>query len=919
MAFLREQGGTAAGFSEFLTAELGELQARLSRRVQGLEHESYAFRQKLQLVRERCQKKFGLDVTEEVFMFGRESSGMQTIITAEQAMSPISTVATLTLEDHANYVRPDKKVDIDSSRVTRISTEIPYLPLSHTGSDEVFFYDSDIASKSIESIVPTHDGTHSSTASRLHPSHHGTDHSLHDHLDPNHLSVSRKSSVKSVHSIPGEIRDDWATPTNLHRNTRVQNVVKLRTNESTSENPSFATSRSVGLPKNFKLLPQWQRSLETKKPVKGKNRMQGRTVIWEQDEDDVDQEPDSWRFSRDSGPGPVTVHDDSSMMWLCSRCTVSPASTKRFAWDVLGFLFIIYDAVVIPLQFFNPPQTLFLITMQWITRSFWTMDCAISCVTGYFTKGGDIEMRIAPILKRYLTSWFVMDIAIVSTDWLEVMLGQEDGAEGMGAARIVKASKVLRAMRMVRLLRLMKMPYVVELMTEEFCSRIQSEKPFLIGGIFKILLAFVGFVHIIACLWYFVGASRDSETSGWVYHHELADTALEYRYMTSFHWSLTQFTGSMEVLPHDFRERTFNVGVLLCAWLASAVTTSIITTAMSKDVFLNIRQSMDSVKLRRYLLVHGISKRLSKRLMRNAHYSAAQKAQNVAEEDLALLALVSHPLRMELHFEIHGKVLMQHPFFEVYNAVHPAALRNICHNAVSAEQLSTGDIIFSDGEYAQNPHFYFITKGKFRYIQEIESRPTSQCSDGSKRMLLDRGVWLCEPALWTNWVHCGFLRATTESTTMRVSSVEFRNIAVKFHDDDNRNHACLYAHAFVKELNNFDAVTDIKSSGVDAERLVNSVFETFRFGPMWRGSRHSRHSIANVMKELTHKLQLLKKKSFHSSSESLGAYSSRSCKSETAAKRLADVAPQPASQPESPDTSPSAADAKCQTAPAGLI
>ena len=74
--------------------------------------------------------------------------------------------------------------------------------------------------------------------------------------------------------------------------------------------------------------------------------------------------------------------------------------------------------------------------------------------------------------------------------------------------------------------------------------------------------------HVVACSWFWIGASTDPENQSWVNKakSKQAWNSLVYRYATSLHWSLTQFTpSSMEVVPMNTKERIFAVCVLLFA------------------------------------------------------------------------------------------------------------------------------------------------------------------------------------------------------------------------------------------------------------------------------------------------------------------------------------------------------------------
>merc|ERR1719460_1105883 len=151
---------------------------------------------------------------------------------------------------------------------------------------------------------------------------------------------------------------------------------------------------------------------------------------------------------------------------------------------------------MIPMQFFNMPETAFLEGMDWITRVFWTMDMGWSCCTGVVLADGTVEYNFRGILKRYLKSWLGLDFFIVGSDWAGVVLS----SGGMGLSRLARVSRIARV---VRLLRLVRMQEVIANITE----RIQGDNMILVLQILKVLVFLIACCHATACGWFGIGMS----------------------------------------------------------------------------------------------------------------------------------------------------------------------------------------------------------------------------------------------------------------------------------------------------------------------------------------------------------------------------------------------------------------------------
>jgi len=234
------------------------------------------------------------------------------------------------------------------------------------------------------------------------------------------------------------------------------------------------------------------------------------------------------------------------------------------------------------------------------------------------------------------------------------------------------------------------------------------------------------------------------------------------------------------------------------------------------------------------------------------------------EEDVELLKLVSEPLRMKLHYEIHQPMLANHPLLLMYSQVNTNAMQRLCHVALSKTSFSRGDVLFNFGEMPSNPSVLFIISGKLRYwrhskdVDQIQmdqeaswqARPAleplvTDCtssaaasepqSTGGENLAptafansmklsttMFPGHWASEGVLWTNWLYCGELRADTETVLLLLNAAKF--IEVSLAQQHGNFNPSSYGSTFVRALNEgrihcSDACTDI-----DTDYLM---FKTF--------------------------------------------------------------------------------------------
>mmetsp|Transcript_118053 Transcript_118053/g.220636 ORF Transcript_118053/g.220636 Transcript_118053/m.220636 type:complete len:914 (+) Transcript_118053:152-2893(+) len=488
-----------------------------------------------------------------------------------------------------------------------------------------------------------------------------------------------------------------------------------------------------------------------------------------------------------------------SMVQNEKRCQfgLHPYTSKRACWDIMSLILVVYDMIMIPFQLFEPPQNYFIDVCTWTTRLFWTFDMVMSFITGVVTTDGHIEMHLVQIAKRYLKTWFPLDMMIVGSDWVEFFMS--DKLSGAGYARAGKVSRAFRIIRMLRLLRLARMREVLGLILE----RIRSEKMIIMANVAKLTILLLGMAHVVACVWWGIGDSKEEENT-WVHDHEYTRKSLWYQYTMSLHWSLSMFAGGMdEVTPKNTDERTYTIIVFLGGFVVASLFVSSLTSSMTQLDIIGSKQSQELSVLRRYLFQNGISAKLALRVQRNAQHAILEQQRLMPEESVTLLHNVSEPLRMELHFEMYSEPLKFHPWLSIYTFECPQVMRKVCHIGTAMSSVSFGDVIFNAGEIPAKPKMYFVTNGVLQY--ESMSGEETEVAEGT---------YIAEATLWTQWMHRGMLTASTDARLCVLDSKKFQEIAGSFHHSmvDPEMDPRAYAAEFVSALNEAkddDELTDL--------------------------------------------------------------------------------------------------------------
>jgi len=475
------------------------------------------------------------------------------------------------------------------------------------------------------------------------------------------------------------------------------------------------------------------------------------------------------------------------------RLLLAPNATVRSWWDLAGTLLLIYDIIGIPMDAFEPEPNTFTQFMDYFTLVFWSADIFMSCITGYVARGVTI-MDPKLIIKNYLRTLFLMDLVVVGPDWIFLIVtlasqGSNNAIDaGQGSNRIIR---VMRVVRLARLLRLVKLTRGLAMVRD----RIESEFMFIVVNIFKLILMLLFVNHVLGSLWYLVGTICRSEGEvNWIVAHEFADSSLGYRYFTSLHWSLTQFTpASMSVQPQNIYERMFAICVLVFGLVLFSSFISSITASMTQLRNMSEDKSKQFWLLRKYLRQRGIDKQLTFRILRYVEYAIKEKTVLVSDSKVWSLGLLSQQLREELQYEVSFKCLMSHPFFEKARTVSSMSTFQLAAQALSVEMLASRDTIFNPGTLATA--MFIVAFGQLKY-QKMDELNIEETDDTNK---LTKDDWACEHALWTKWTHMGCLRAVSEVRLVAIDVKKFQDVVNK--DPIAWNLAHTYAEKYVDWLN----------------------------------------------------------------------------------------------------------------------
>jgi len=329
------------------------------------------------------------------------------------------------------------------------------------------------------------------------------------------------------------------------------------------------------------------------------------------------------------------------------------------------------------------------------------------------------------------------------------------------------------------------------------------------------LLTIVAINHTLACCWFAVGRASEGMGRTWISQSGLEDKEMFQQYLVSLHWSLAQFTpGTTQIVPETTFELIFADLMLIFGMVIFTCFISSITSLMQAVWAVNRHRTTQDWLLKKFLRQCKVSSGLFSRITRYTDLVVERQQKTLHPSKVQFLNLLSGPLHIELQTELYSPRLYMHPFFKAYGEACMSAVRELCFKALVDHSFAKTDSIFHRAVEAHN--MYFIARGCAVYYFI-----SSKIPDKRKIVKLDKDQWCCEATLWLRWVHCGEMKALTESDIVALNGAKFREVTAGHYEAFLAAKA--YAEQFWRRLQEIGATEDREVSDVDF-RLMDNIW-----------------------------------------------------------------------------------------------
>jgi len=449
-------------------------------------------------------------------------------------------------------------------------------------------------------------------------------------------------------------------------------------------------------------------------------------------------------------------------VFACSL-PIHPDTSKRLFWDLLSGVFMLFDAIMVPLVLLVLPEKSYPPVLDLLAALFWMCDMAMSLITGVYIEN-ELSFSFSVIAWNYVRTWFFLDLLMVLPELVFLLL-LGNRSSPLGFLRFLK---LLRGLRLLRVLK-------IEAVFRKQLKRVNSLGIMMGTNLIKLIFGFLMLNHVIACAWYAIG----SDSHGWfgmVSVSQEGDNTILSTYLAALHWSITQFHGSVDVNARTKTERAFAIAVLVSGLVTSAIFVSVTTDMIFQFRHAHWKYHDQAMRLRMYFSRHDISSDLvlaAKRYVRHA-----TSGRNEWMDEKELLKPLPALLRKIVLMEARSPILEKHCLFTWLRHEHIITFRDICHSCFDVMHVQAGHGAFYLGDACQ--HMFFVEHGMARYLQNArqsvggtwvgpESTTARQVSFQGARIV--RKAWVCEPALWIKgWCNKGTMLSVKDCIFLTVEA-----------------------------------------------------------------------------------------------------------------------------------------------------
>lgn len=371
-------------------------------------------------------------------------------------------------------------------------------------------------------------------------------------------------------------------------------------------------------------------------------------------------------------------------------------------WSKFMTLLLIYTAIVTPFRvsFIEFEETSWVI-VEYVFSTIFFIDFLINCSMAYYDSDKNLVCDRKKILSNYLFGWMIPDLFAC----LPFNLILESNKQYNSLIRVARIPRLYRLFKIAKLLRITKVmknsSQILKHMNYILKVSVSFER------IFWFAFTYILLVHMVACLWVFIGKYNDTSVN-WIEVGGFQDLENTQLYIVSIYWTITTFTtvGYGDILASNLDEKFFTITVMTLGIIFYSYSISSLTNVLSNIDSRKAKLKNQLLSLENLAKEYSISKPFYLQVSRALEF-ANNKSRHGIEDFVKDLPGTLGNNVLVVAYE---KILQGNAFFEKKSTDFVAWVAP----RLSFCKVDNAEIIFTEDEYATQ--MYFITQGSVEFV-----------------------------------------------------------------------------------------------------------------------------------------------------------------------------------------------------------
>ena len=404
------------------------------------------------------------------------------------------------------------------------------------------------------------------------------------------------------------------------------------------------------------------------------------------------------------------------------------------------------------------------------------VDFTINSLQAYYDNKMNIVVSHKKILCNYAKGWMVIDF--LSCFPLEFTLeSQKNYSNLLRFGRVTKLYKLAKIFKLIRILKLVRdKNKIMRYMTSVFRVDIAIER------LIWFLITFLLLVHLLACLWIFIGRFEIyASDQNWIYRGQMLDFEDARLYLAGIYWATTTLTtvGYGDIVAYNSAERIFAcfsmiIGIFLYSYIIGSLT-NLLSNLDQREAKLTRKLDIVNRLHREY---PTINKEFYKKITTALEYKHKNTKSNID----SLLSDLPLTLRSKLLIVIYQKELQSNVFFENKKTDFVAFLAPL----LKPVRIEAGDYVFKTGELASE--MYFIISGEVNMttiilVQSTDDVPEHQEEIPFKTILAEYFFGETDLLFSENRERTYNVKASLKSELLALSKEGFESMLKNFEEE----------------------------------------------------------------------------------------------------------------------------------------